>query len=119
MLVAHSAALGPQDVLAHGEHALHGSTRGDGGVVFDEQLPHGLVGEGVLVKNFFEGFSPRKRLKRSFSFLRGGAVTIQPPRRGLCHLPHCCCCSQSRAQTSPPTWTAGWWPFSLLKNSNL
>ncbi|KAG7166233.1 Lysine-specific histone demethylase 1A-like [Homarus americanus] len=36
------------------------STRGDGGVVFDEQLPHGLVGEGVLV----EGFSLRKTLEK-------------------------------------------------------
>ncbi|KAG7175136.1 hypothetical protein Hamer_G025661 [Homarus americanus] len=64
-------------------------------------------------KFFFESFSLRKRLKRSlsFSFLRGsrtGPGTIRPSRYGLCRLPHCCCCSQSRARTSPATLTDGW-----------
>ncbi|KAG7173868.1 Gonadal protein gdl-like [Homarus americanus] len=51
MLVTHSAALGPQDVLALGEHALHGITRGDG--KFQQRLPYDLLSSlaHVLLNN--------------------------------------------------------------------
>lgn len=63
MIVAYFAAFGHQNALAHEEHALSGNTGGDAHVVYDEQLPRGLVGLSLL-EFFFEGC-----LRKHFSFL--------------------------------------------------
>lgn len=50
------------------EDMFHGSTGGDGGIVSDEQLPPGHVGEGVLVESVLKHFLLRKILEKVTAF---------------------------------------------------